>query len=95
MNQEILMDEPKQLLPVRDLEIRIVWLINLRWLAAIGLFLVLTGARYLLKMNLPFLMLYAGNLILILYNSLFFFIEILSGVSKGHTFLPVSRFPLI
>lgn len=73
MNQEILMDEPKQLLPVRDLEIRIVWLINLRWLAVIGLFLVLTGARYVLKMNLPFLMLYAGNLILILYNSLFFF----------------------
>ena len=67
------MDELKQLLPVRDLEKRILWLINLRWLAAIGLFLVLTGARYVLKMNLPFLMLYAGNLILILYNSLFFF----------------------
>jgi len=52
----------------RDLDIRVQWLILLRWIAAGCLFLVITGLRFALHVDLPLVPLYAGNLALILLN---------------------------
>lgn len=54
----------------QDLRGKIRWFILLRWLAAAGLALVITGARFLLAIPLPLLPLYLGNLFLVLYNGL-------------------------
>ena len=53
-----------------DLKGKIRWLIALRWLAAAGLAVVITGTRFLLAVPLPLLPLYSGNLFLILYNGI-------------------------
>ena len=54
----------------QDLRGKIRWFILLRWLAAAGLALVITGARFLLGVPLPLLPLYLGNLFLVLYNGI-------------------------
>jgi signal transduction histidine kinase len=53
-----------------DLAQRIRWFITLRWLAAAGLAVAITTAGLLLKLPLPLLPLYIGNLLLIAYNGL-------------------------
>jgi signal transduction histidine kinase len=52
----------------RDLKGKIRWFIHLRWLAAAGLALVITAARFILDIPLPLLPLYLGNLFLVAYN---------------------------
>jgi signal transduction histidine kinase len=47
------------------------WLIRSRWIAAAGTFLIVTGARFVLKIDLPILPLYLGVMILLIYNLLF------------------------
>jgi signal transduction histidine kinase len=59
----------------QDLRGKIRWFILLRWLAAAGLALVITGACFLLDIPLPLLPLYLGNLFLILYNGLFYLVN--------------------
>lgn len=54
----------------QDLKGKIRWFITLRWLAAAGLALVITGARFLLDIPLPLLPLYLGNLFLVVYNGI-------------------------
>jgi signal transduction histidine kinase len=53
-----------------DLAQRIRWFIILRWLAAVGLALVITTTGPVLRLSLPLLPLYLGNLILVAYNGL-------------------------
>lgn len=48
------------------------WFISLRWIAVVGLFFVITGTRYILKIELPVFQLYLGNFVLFFYNILFF-----------------------
>lgn len=67
------MNELKQSASERELRQRIRWFINLRWFAAIGVFIVITSVRYALKIKLPLFPLYLGNIALVFYNSLFFF----------------------
>ena len=52
---------------------RIRWLINLRWIAAAGLSIVIPAAKLLLKIDISLLKLYIGNCVLIAYNAIFFF----------------------
>ncbi len=66
------MHEISQFLPRRELSQRIKWLINLRWLASVGLFIVITVSKYILQIDLPIVPLYTGNAALIFYNILFF-----------------------
>jgi len=47
---------------------KIEWLINLRWLASLSLFLVLTFVNFVLKIPLALVPLYLGNAFLIVYN---------------------------
>jgi len=54
----------------QDLKGKIRWFITLRWMAAAGLALVVTGTRFILNVPLPLLPLYLGNLFLVVYNSL-------------------------
>ena len=63
----------KQFIPDHEFSQRVKWLINLRWVAAVGLFIVITGARFVLNIRLPLLFLLIGNVFLILYNFLFLF----------------------
>jgi signal transduction histidine kinase len=53
-----------------DLRGKIRWFIVLRWVAAAGLALVITAARFLLDIPLPLLPLYLGNLFLVVYNGI-------------------------
>jgi signal transduction histidine kinase len=54
----------------QDLRGKIRWFITLRWLAAAGLALVITAARFLLDIPLPLVPLYLGNLFLLGYNGI-------------------------
>ncbi len=56
-------------LPEKQLLTRIHWLITLRWIAALGLFAVITTIRYAAEPGLPYLLLYSSNLCLILLNA--------------------------
>ncbi len=51
---------------------RINWLIRLRWLAAIVVFVVIGGARFFLQIELRLIPLYSGAVVLLFYNTLFF-----------------------
>ena len=55
-----------------ELKERIKWLIILRFIACIGVFVVITTVKYFLR-DLPVLYLYLGNIILFLYNIIFLF----------------------
>ncbi len=54
----------------QDLKGKIHWFITLRWIAAAGLALVVTGARFILHIPLPLLPLYMGNVFLVVYNGI-------------------------
>jgi signal transduction histidine kinase len=56
----------------QDLRGKIRWFIVLRWLAAAGLALVITAARFLMDIPLPLLPLYLGNLFLVVYNGIIY-----------------------
>ncbi len=49
------------------------WFVNLRWLAASGVFAVLLSARFLFRLGLPYAALYAGAAALLAYNIVCFF----------------------
>jgi len=51
---------------------KLKWFINLRWIACVGVFIVITAAKYILKIDLVLLPLYLGNILLIFCNTLFF-----------------------
>jgi signal transduction histidine kinase len=50
---------------------RIRWLIALRWLAVAMLFLVISAARFVARLDLPLRPLYAGNLLLAVLNGIY------------------------
>ena len=52
----------------KELEKRIKWFIQLRWLAILGVTAVISGAKYILDINLPVIPLYAGVLVLFICN---------------------------
>ncbi len=56
----------------KELQSRIKWFLNLRWIAVIGLFLVITFSNSILKIDLNLFPLYLGNGFLLLYNTLFY-----------------------
>lgn len=57
----------------KGLNQRIKWLINLRWLAIIVVFIVIGSTRFLLQIKLPLFPLYLGNISLFFSNILFFY----------------------
>ena len=59
--------------PGADLEERIAWLIKLRWLASVGLALVILVIHVVLDLKLPLLELYLGNVALAVLNSCYLF----------------------
>ena len=52
-----------------DLLARIHWLLLLRWFAAAGLLIAITGTRFVLHVDVPLVPLYAANLALVLMNA--------------------------
>jgi signal transduction histidine kinase len=56
-----------------DLSERILWLILLRWIAAGGLLIFISAVRFVLGLDVPFLQLYAGNLLLAALNGVYLF----------------------
>ncbi|MFN3966423.1 MAG: sensor histidine kinase, partial [Endomicrobiia bacterium] len=76
MNQDISQQEIKERLK-QFIDLRwkenLSWLISLRWVAVIGVFIVITVTKKILKIDLPFISLYIGNLVLFFLNVLFFF----------------------
>ena len=67
------MNEIKQTVSKKELRKRLTWLINLRWLAVIAVFIVITSTKYILEIKIPLLPFYFGNIVLLLYNIIFFF----------------------
>jgi len=57
----------------KELNIRLVWFIKLRWLVVIGVFIVLFVSHLILNLNLPYLFLSLGGIILFLFNLAFYF----------------------
>lgn len=57
----------------KELKLRIKWIIKLRWIAITGVFIVIFGTSSFLKLILPFLYLYMGNFIMVIYNIIFIF----------------------
>jgi signal transduction histidine kinase len=57
----------------KELRKRINWFINLRFIASFGVFITITSAVYIIGIKLPIFNLYLGNIILLLYNTLFLF----------------------
>jgi signal transduction histidine kinase len=64
-------EEIKKFINLRWKE-KLRWFINLRWIACVGVFIVITCAKYILKIDLVLLPLYLGNISLIFCNTLFF-----------------------
>ena len=54
----------------KELKERVKWLIRLRWFAGIGVFMVITLSKYLIVSELPWILLYTGNMVLLIYNGL-------------------------
>ena len=52
---------------------RLGWFIKLRWLAVIGIFLIVSISTFILRITLPFMFLYAGVAALLLFNVIFYF----------------------
>ncbi|MBN1780525.1 hypothetical protein JW948_05315 [bacterium] len=65
----------KKIVLERELDERLRWLISIRWFAATGVFFVILGTRYLLKIHLELLPLFAGTLALLIYNTVFYYIN--------------------
>jgi len=55
--------------PLEDLRNRISWLILLRWIAVVGLFVVISISRFLLRLDLRVPYLYFGNAALLVSGS--------------------------
>jgi signal transduction histidine kinase len=55
----------------KEVEERTKWFIDLRWLAVLGVFFVVTGTNFVLGIGLRVVPLYAGGFILAVYNLLF------------------------
>ncbi len=73
----------------KELNERIKWFIYLRWIAIIGLFLVITISYFFLKVDLHIIPLYLGNAFLLFYNSLFYLNykrRIYKWLNKSNTF---------
>ena len=68
---EIIVNELRSFIPPRDFGQRIKWLINLRWFASLVVFVAITVAKYILKVQLPATSLYIGNTVLVVYNLVF------------------------
>jgi len=66
------MDTLNVLVFERDFKERIRWLIQLRWFAGIGVFIVITFAKTFITEGLPWPLLYLGNGLLLSYNALFY-----------------------
>ncbi|MFQ5866915.1 MAG: sensor histidine kinase [bacterium] len=88
------MNELKQIASERELRQRIKWLIDLRWFAAIGVFIVITVTTYILRVKLPLFPLYLGNVALVFYNILFFFYKqrLESQKDRNEWFKKANRF---
>ncbi len=56
---------------ISSLTERIPWLIRLRWFASVGLFLVISAARFAARLDVPLLPLYAGNVLLAVLNGIY------------------------
>lgn len=67
------MNELRHFIHQKEFDRRIKWLIKLRWLAALGLFVVITGTKLLLKIDIHIFQLYLGNAVLVIYNIIFFY----------------------
>ena len=83
------MDKTKYSILEKELYDRIKWFIYLRWIAIIGLFLVITISYYILKVDLHIIPLYLGNAFLLFYNSLFYLNykrRIYKWLNKSNTF---------
>jgi signal transduction histidine kinase len=65
------MNELRSFIPLKDFGQRIKWLINLRWFASLVVFVAITVAKYILKVQLPATSLYIGNTVLVVYNLVF------------------------
>lgn len=74
----------KAIIPGKELEERVKWFIDLRWVAAFSLFLVISGAGFVLHIDLAILPLYAGGFLLLLCNMVFLsYYNVI--ISKEHT----------
>jgi two-component system phosphate regulon sensor histidine kinase PhoR len=62
-------DASKRFLPLEELSSRIRWLINLRWITIVCLFIIITATRYLPGIKLSGAALYGANLLLLLSNA--------------------------
>jgi signal transduction histidine kinase len=72
----------------KELNIRLEWFIKLRWLAVIGIFLIISISIFILKIILPFIFLYAGAIALFLFNVIFYFYyKKLKQISENNTWL--------
>ncbi len=72
ISEEEVREKLRQFINLRWKE-NLKWLVNLRWISVIAVFVVITATKYVLKIDLPLLPLYFGNLALLLSNILFFF----------------------
>jgi len=72
ISEEEIKEKLNQLINLRWKE-KLKWLVNLRWIAILGLFIVITGVRHILNIELPLVSLYLGNFVLVFCNILFFF----------------------
>ncbi len=86
------MKEKKQLLPVNEFKKRLIWLVDLRWIAVIAIFIVITGSRFILKIKLPLMQLYLGNIVILGYNIVFYlFISRLGNYPEKKQFKIINR----
>jgi signal transduction histidine kinase len=56
---------------IHELDERLQWLIRLRWIAVMAVFVLISGTRFVFRIPVPLLPLYFGNAILLFYNILF------------------------
>jgi len=59
---------PERYLPIKELSMRVQWLIRLRWIAIVCLFIVITTARYVVGLDLSELAFYVANMLLLASN---------------------------
>ncbi len=67
--------ELKNIVLSKEFKERLRWLIQIRWIAALLLIIVITLTTKFITPTLPAIPLYIGNLILVLYNTLFFWYD--------------------
>lgn len=60
-----------QILSRKELENRIEWLIWLRWIAVVGVLILIAAIQFFLKMSLPFFFLYSGDILLAVCNTVY------------------------